>query len=527
MSFLKSLESDLLLKWISKEIGLMQAGDLDRLGQENVVKAIFGNSLLKSRSRFVDFILQCDQGKFDLLCQRVKVNQGQRKKLDIAIEIASKPFTEKSLLARSAREIFLIDDCFMPVRESSFEVESLIEPVSLVPPAYDYQLEMIGKIRSFLVGYESSVLMQLPTGSGKTRVALQSIAEHFWSRDSEKNSFVWLAHTQELCQQAYETFKRIWVTSGNEPVKAYCLWGGRKAVISNSQPSAIFSTFGTFCAMYERGEFYEVTSRLHCIFIDEAHRASSRVFGGVVKQLKTQVKIIGLTATPGRHADLDVDNLELKQLFDSNLITSTILGSDPIKNLQERGILGVPKIEFIVASDAEIFVSNTGDVSAGTLEVLSQDDDRNEVIVRELSKLVISGHKILVFSCSVDHSKLLVANLAARGILSAYVDSDMSSSRRMGVIDSFSRGENMVLVNYGILSTGFDVPDISAVVITRPTSSIVLYSQMLGRGMRGPSAGGSEDFFVLDIRDNIDSFGKVNEVYGYFDSLWQSRGEHG
>ena len=61
MSFLKSLESDLLLKWISKEIGLMQAGDLDRLGQENVVKAIFGNSLLKSRSRFVDFILQCDQ----------------------------------------------------------------------------------------------------------------------------------------------------------------------------------------------------------------------------------------------------------------------------------------------------------------------------------------------------------------------------------------------------------------------------------------------------------------------------------
>jgi hypothetical protein len=50
---------------------------------------------------------------------------------------------------------------------------------------------------------------------------------------------------------------------------------------------------------------------------------------------------------------------------------------------------------------------------------------------------------------------------------------------------------------------------------------------MLGRGMRRPSAGGSEDFFVLDIRDNIDSFGKVNEVYGYFDSLWQSREEHG
>jgi DNA repair protein RadD len=527
VSFLESIESDLLLKWISKEIGFMQASELDRLGQENVIRAIFGNSLLKSRSRFVDFILQCDQGKFDLLCQRVKVSQGQRKKLDIAIEIASKPFTEKSLLSRAAREIFLIDDFFMPIKEMSSEVESLIEPVSVVPPAYDYQLEIIDKLRRFLASDESAVLMQLPTGSGKTRVALQSIAEHLWTRGAEKNSFVWLAHTQELCQQAYETFKRMWVASGNEPIKAYCLWGGRKAIISNSQPSAFFSTFGTFSAMHERGEYCEITSRLHCIFIDEAHRASSKVFGGVVKQLKRQVKIIGLTATPGRHAESDVDNLELKQLFDSRLITSTILGHDPIKNLQERGILGVPKIEFIVASDAEIFVADTGDVSTGTLEVLSQDDDRNEVIVRELSRLVMSGHKILVFSCSVDHSKLLVANLAARGILSAYVDSDMSSGRRMGVIDSFSRGQNMVLVNYGILSTGFDVPDISAVVITRPTSSIVLYSQMLGRGMRGPSAGGSEDFVVLDIRDNTDSFGKVNEVYSYFDSLWQSGQEGG
>lgn len=80
----------------------------------------------------------------------------------------------------------------------------------------------------------------------------------------------------------------------------------------------------------------------------------------------------------------------------------------------------------------------------------------------------------------------------------------------------------MVLVNYGILSTGFDVPDISAVVITRPTSSIVLYSQMLGRGMRGTAAGGSDHFIVLDIRDNNDNFGEVNEVYNHFESLWLS-----
>ena len=140
MSFLKSIESDLLLKWISKEIGSIQAADLDRDGQESVIKAIFGNSLLKSRSRFVDFILRCDEEKFDALCERLKVSQGQRKKLDIAIEIASKPFTVKSVLAATARDIFSIDDCYMPIMEMSTETEILIEPVSSVPPAYDYQL---------------------------------------------------------------------------------------------------------------------------------------------------------------------------------------------------------------------------------------------------------------------------------------------------------------------------------------------------------------------------------------------------
>ena len=93
MSFLKSIESDLLLKWISKEIGSIQAADLDRDGQESVIKAIFGNSLLKSRSRFVDFILRCDEEKFDALCERLKVSQGQRKKLDIAIEKKTPPVT--------------------------------------------------------------------------------------------------------------------------------------------------------------------------------------------------------------------------------------------------------------------------------------------------------------------------------------------------------------------------------------------------------------------------------------------------
>lgn len=522
MSLLESIDSNLLLKWINAEVSLVRSEQLDRAAQEKIIKAIFGNSLLKNKSRLTDFLLGCDQENFGKLCSNLKVSTSGRKKLDIALDVAAKPFTEKSVLASQLKELFSIEDFFMPIREKFYDVEGIVEPVSSVPPAFDYQLELIKKVKSFLNSEATASLMQLPTGSGKTRVAIQSICEHLWDQECTKDSFIWLAHTQELCEQAYDTFLRIWSATGNRPVKTYCLWGGRKAIITANQAIAIFSTFGTFSGLYERNELVSIIPRLHCVFVDEAHRASSRIFGSIVRELKQEVKVLGLTATPGRHADAVSDNLELKQLFESHLITSSILGDDPIKTLQERNILGIPRIKFITGSEIEVFEGNSGDVSSASLRMLAHHEERNQVIVKELYNLISSGHKCLVFSCSVEHSKLIVAALAAINISSAYVDSDMSSGRRASVINMFARGEHMVLVNYGILSTGFDVPDISAVVITRPTSSIVLYSQMLGRGMRGTAAGGSDHFIVLDIRDNNDNFGEVNEVYNHFESLWLS-----
>ena len=77
------------------------------------------------------------------------------------------------------------------------------------------------------------------------------------------------------------------------------------------------------------------------------------------------------------------------------------------------------------------------------------------------------------------------------------------------------------IFNYGVLSTGFDAPNIKTVVIARPTTSIVLYSQMIGRGIRGTLVGGTGECRVVDIKDNVSNFGQVEEVYRYFDSYWK------
>ena len=91
---------------------------------------------------------------------------------------------------------------------------------------------------------------------------------------------------------------------------------------------------------------------------------------------------------------------------------------------------------------------------------------------------------------------------------------------RFRAIESFKGGNCGVLVNFGILTTGFDAPNIGAVFITRPTNSIILYSQMLGRGLRGPKVGGMKKCIVYDVVDNIKGFGDQENIYEYFDGYW-------
>jgi hypothetical protein len=74
------------------------------------------------------------------------------------------------------------------------------------------------------------------------------------------------------------------------------------------------------------------------------------------------------------------------------------------------------------------------------------------------------------------------------------------------VIEEFRAGRLQFLCNYGVLTTGFDAPKIRAVIIARPTTSVVLYEQMIGRGMRGPLNGGTEECQVIDLQDNIARF---------------------
>ena len=113
---------------------------------------------------------------------------------------------------------------------------------------------------------------------------------------------------------------------------------------------------------------------------------------------------------------------------------------------------------------------------------------------------------VLCFACSVDHARALAVLLRRNGRSAEVVTGETRRSTRRQLIEAFRAGHVQVLCNYGVLTTGFDAPKIRAVVIARPTTSVVLYEQMIGRGVRGPNNGGTEECLVIDLEDNIKQF---------------------
>ena len=130
---------------------------------------------------------------------------------------------------------------------------------------------------------------------------------------------------------------------------------------------------------------------------------------------------------------------------------------------------------------------------------------------------------MLVFASSVKQARLMSGLTEAKGITAAVVTGETHKNQRRQTINRFKQEDDspFVLFNYGVLTTGFDAPKVSAVVIARPTKSLVLYSQMVGRAIRGPRAGGTESCVIVTIVDpELPGFGNVWEAFTNWNDVW-------
>jgi DNA repair protein RadD len=339
------------------------------------------------------------------------------------------------------------------------------------------------------------------------------------TKNKSPYTVLWLAHSEELLEQAISTFKKVWSAKGTYSAtihRLYSHYNPNDLLFSNS---IIFAGLQKISRLDMNDNlFKEIKNNVSLVVVDEAHKSLADTYERSISHLihNNNAKLVGVTATPGRSYELSSENRNFAKFFNDNLITPN-LGEDPIKTLQNMEILATVRRKVI---DTNVDVSEY-DINAKTLKKLGRMKDRNNLLFDEIQSHVKEKKPTLVFSCGVEHSRLLTTGLAQRGIKAAYVDYTKSPSSRRADIERFQNGEISVLINFGVLSTGFDAPQIQALIIARPTTSLILYSQMIGRGLRGLRVGGNKEVIVVDVKDNFSTYGDLDEMYGHFSGYWR------
>lgn len=416
----------------------------------------------------------------------------------------------------------------LPASQAGKSSITKIEPVDILPPLFEYQKELVHRILRFL-NTEKRFLVQLPTGAGKTRVLMESIIEYIKIGKVFQNGkiILWLAHSEELCEQAIDACEKVWVHKGDSELSMIRYWGSYKNHSFDLYESFIFASLQKLVSLQKNGDkiFKFIKNHIDVVIIDEAHKTLAPTYKKLITELGEVATIIGTTATPGRNFD-KIENYNLAKLYNRKLLTATF-PKNAVQYLREQGILSKLDMHFI-NSNIDISLTDAEqqnddfsiETSRRVIALLAKSKERNRIILENVIEEVKSGSPCIIFSCSVEHCMLLSGAFALSGYRARHIECSMNKNSRRKTIEAFKNGDYDILINYGVLSTGFDSPRIETVVITRPTSSIVLYSQMIGRGLRGPAIGGSKNCKILDIRDNFINYGEIDKVYCFFDDYW-------
>jgi DNA repair protein RadD len=242
-----------------------------------------------------------------------------------------------------------------------------------------------------------------------------------------------------------------------------------------------------------------------------------------------------LTATPFRTEYLNPNHpesgtAELRDIFRNIIEPTTTLGIDvgrePLEVLQNRGILSRIKWEMI-ETGVSLRVPESHDGNIRPIEDIDRDLSRKadkpyrrmKVLERILPVCRQDNNSILYFGPSVHDAECMAYLLTECGVPAAVVSADTLNSTRRRIIDDFKSATIRVLCNCEVLTTGFDAPRVTHIVVARPTVSLVLYQQMIGRGLRGEKFGGTAVCTILDCRDNYE--GGLTLGYQAFRVLWQ------
>ena len=348
----------------------------------------------------------------------------------------------------------------------------------------DYQTKAVDKIRTCIQNGHKKPLLQLPTGAGKSHIfgkIIQSIVQN-------GKKVLWVVHRRNLVFQMQEVLKTYF------DVDAGIIMAGVQSDTDKKVQLCTIQSYGRRLNI-EQLAFNRFFVDADVVLIDEAHRSVSKTYKSIIKLYQDKI-IIGCTATPMR-----ADGRGMGEIY--NILVNVI----GVGKLTDQGYLSPVRYFVPRAIDLDGVKMAMGDYQ---VKSLAEKTNKKKLIgdIVENWLRIAENRKTLVFCVNVKHSIAVCEAFQAAGIKAGHLDARSSDEEREEVFNAMNRGDITVLTNVALYQEGLDVPSVSCVVMARPTKSMGLYRQCLGRGLRPED--GKENCLFLDHGNVIEEHGLLD-----------------
>jgi len=330
-----------------------------------------------------------------------------------------------------------------------------------------YQQSMIDEARAAYARRVRAVLFQLPTGGGKTVTA--STVVH--GAAQKGNVTWWLTHRRELAAQASQTFHALGIPHGTV----------QSGHVSNPGAAVQVASIQTIVRRLDQ------LPAPSLIIFDEAHHIGAASWDAIFHRFP-MARILGLTATPWR-----LDGQGLGRWF------GHMVSGPTTAELIEAGSLSRYRLFAPAMPDLTGVGTTAGDYQRGAL---AKAMDKPAIVGDAITHYtrLCHGKRAVAFAAGVENSRHIAAQFNAAGIPAEHVDGEMAAHERDAAVERFKAGQTLILCNADLFGEGFDVPAIEAAILLRPTKSLSLHLQQVGRALR-PCAG-KDVAIILDHAGN-------------------------
>lgn len=360
-----------------------------------------------------------------------------------------------------------------------------------------YQHEALAALWQYLQTKKGNPLVAMPTGTGKSLVIAEFMRGIF--KVNPRSRFIVATHKEELIVQDMEELVGMWPGA---PCGVYSAALKRK----DAKQPIIFASIDSAVL---RPELF---GHVDYLLVDEAHLVDHRnaaryaKFIAALTKVNSSLRVIGFTATPYR---MGLGMLTNGDVFDD--VAYNLCSMDKFNRLLDEGYLAplIPR-----EPDEELDITGVhiraGEYVSAELQRVVDVEEKSALILEEAQQLAKNRNSWLIYCTGKAHCENIAKHLnTVIGIPSTYVHSGLRGGERQKRIENFKKGNYRALVNADILTTGFNFPALDCIIVLRPTASVGLWVQMLGRGTR--PAKGKTDCLVLDFAGNTRRLGPIND----------------